>query len=218
MADLTPDLQVRLSWGLIAKSFHSLQSLSVSCFYVILGHPGPGFPSTCMWKAVLTAPLERSTCPYQRSLLPFRIRSRSSMPSCASSSLDLEVTMSCGLTLQICLIIALTFHCRRWRFGFVNNQVSLAWSIALRTQELYTWPHVLKKRWCEESTGSSSLNYLQAVFTCVVVETSQPSAAESMSPRLQKEATTSSLSGPTWTSFCGLPSKGHAVPWHHVHL
>ena len=69
MADLTPDLQVRLSWGLIADSFHSLQSLSVSCFHVILGLPGPRFPSTCMSKAVLTAPLERSTCPYHRSLL-----------------------------------------------------------------------------------------------------------------------------------------------------
>ena len=47
------------------------------------------------------------------------------------------VTMSCGLTLQICLTIALSFHCRHWKFGFVNGQVSLAWSIALRTQELY---------------------------------------------------------------------------------
>ena len=56
MADLTPDLQVRLLWGLIAESFHSLQSLSVSCFHVILGLPGPCFPSTCMSKAVLTAP------------------------------------------------------------------------------------------------------------------------------------------------------------------
>ena len=66
MADLTPDLQVHvcLSWGSIAESFHSLQSLSVSCFHVILGLPGPCFPSTCMSKAVLTAPLEHSTCPY----------------------------------------------------------------------------------------------------------------------------------------------------------
>ena len=48
MADLTPDLQVCLSWGSIAESFHSLQSLSVSCFHVILGLPGPCFPSTCM--------------------------------------------------------------------------------------------------------------------------------------------------------------------------
>ena len=38
---------------------------------------------------------------------------------------------SCSLTLQICLIIALSFRCRRWRFGFVNGQVWLAWSIAL---------------------------------------------------------------------------------------
>ena len=44
MEDLTPDLQVCLSWGLVAESFHSLQSLSVSCFHVILGPPGPCFP------------------------------------------------------------------------------------------------------------------------------------------------------------------------------
>ena len=170
------------------------------------------FPSTCMSKAVLTAPLERSTCPYHRSLLSFRMRSRSSMPRRTSSSLDLVVTMSFGLTLQICLIIALSLSCRCWRFGFVNGQVSLAWSIELCTQELYTRPRVLKERWHEERTGSRSLNFFQAVFTRVVVESSQP-PVESMSPRKQKEATTSSLSGPTWTSFCGLPSKGCAVPW-----
>ena len=59
-----------------------------------------------MSKAVLTALLERSTCPYQRSLLSFSMRSRSSIPSRASSSIDLMVAVSCGLTLQICLIIA----------------------------------------------------------------------------------------------------------------
>ena len=161
----------------MAESFHSLQSLSVSCFHVILGLPGPRFPSTCMSKAVLTAPLEGSTCPYHRSLLSFRMRSRSSMPSRTSSSFDLVVTMSCGL------IIALSFRCRCWRFGFVSGQVSLVWSIALLTQELYTQPRVLKERWCEERTGSRSLNFFQAVFTCVVVESSQPPAAESMSPK-----------------------------------
>ena len=128
----------------MAKSFHSLQSLC-QLFPCHLGPPGPRFPSTCTSKAVLTAPMERSTCPYHWSLLSFRMRSRSSMPSRTSSSLDLMVTMSCGLTLQICLIIALSFRYRRWRFGFVNGQVSLAWSIALRTQELYTRPHVLKE-------------------------------------------------------------------------
>ena len=104
------------------------------CFQVILGLPGPRFPLTCMSKAVLTAPLERSTCPYQWSLLSFSMRSRSSIPSRASSSMDLMVPVSCGLTLQICLIIALSFRCRRWRLGFVTGQVSLTWSIALRTQ------------------------------------------------------------------------------------
>ena len=167
------------------------RELPLSCFHVILGLPGPCFPSTSMSQAVLTAPLEHSTCPYQRSLLSFWMKSRSSMPSCASSLLDLMVTMSCSFTLQICLIIALSFHCRCWRFGFVNGQVSL---------ELYARPCVLKERWREEK--SSSLNFFQAGFTRVVVESSQPPAAESMSPRQQKEATTSSLSGPTWTSFC----------------
>ena len=98
-----------------------------------------------------------------------------SIPS-KSSLLQNVVQMSCGL------IIALSFCCRRWRFGFVNGQVSLAWSIALRTQELYTWPHVLKE-WREERTGRRSLNFFQAVFIRVVVENSQPAAAESMSPR-----------------------------------
>ena len=65
----------------------------------ILGLPGPRFPSTCMLKAVLTAPLEHSTCPYHWSLLSFRMRYRSSMPSRPSSSLDLVVTMSCCLAL-----------------------------------------------------------------------------------------------------------------------
>ena len=127
-----------------------------------------------MSEAILTAPLERSTCPYQRSLLSFRMRSRSSVPSRASISVDLMLAVSCGLTLQICLIIALSFRCRRWRLGFVNGQVSLAWSFALRTQELYTRPRFLKERWREERTGISSLNFFQAVFTRVVVESSQP--------------------------------------------
>ena len=166
-----------------------------------------------MSKTVLTAPLEHSTCPYQWSLLSFRMRSRSSMPSRASSSLYLVMTVSYGLTLQICLIIALSFCCILWRFGFVNGQVSLAWSIALCTQELYTQQRVLKERWQEEKTGSSSMNFFQAVFTRVV-ESSQPLAAKTMSPRskrkYQLQLVRSDLDFPL--------SKGHAVPCHCVHL
>ena len=105
------------------------------------------------------------------------------MPNRAGSSVDLMIAVFCGLTLQICLIIAQSFRCRRWRQGFVTGQVSLAWSIVLRTHELYTRPRVLKERLREERTGFSSLNFFQAVFTLVVVESSQPPAAESMSPR-----------------------------------
>ena len=159
--------------------YSALSSASMSSW----ASQGPCFPSTCMSKALLTAPLERSICPYQQSLLSFRMRSRYSMQTCTSSSLDLVVTMSCGLTLQICLIIALSIRCRHWRFGFVKGQVSLVWSIALYTQHLYTWPLVLKERWWEKRTGNNPLNFFQAVFTRVVVESSQPSAAESRSPR-----------------------------------
>ena len=67
MADLTPNLEVYLSRGSIAESFHSPRSLSVSCFRVILGPLGPRFQSTYMSQAVLTAPSERSTCPYRFS-------------------------------------------------------------------------------------------------------------------------------------------------------
>ena len=110
----------------MAESFHSAIPLCqlLPCH---LGPPRPMLSINLMSKAVLTAPLEQSTCTYQLSLLSFRMRSRSSMPSRTSSSLDLVVTMSCSLTLQICRIIALLFCCRCWRFGFVNCQVSLAW-------------------------------------------------------------------------------------------
>ena len=111
-----------------AQSFHSLQSPSLSCFQVILGLLGPCFPIICMSKAILTALLEHSTCPYQQSLLSIRMRSRSSIPSHASSSVDLMLAVSCGLTLQICLIIALSFSCRCWRLGFVNGQVQVSYT------------------------------------------------------------------------------------------
>ena len=71
-----------------------------------LGPPRPTLSINLYVKGFLTAPLECSTCPYQWSLLSFRMNSRSSMPSRASSSLDLVVTMSCGLTLT-----DLSHHC-----------------------------------------------------------------------------------------------------------
>ena len=129
IADLTPDLQVLLSWGSTVVSFHSWQSFSVSFFHVCLGLPVPRLPSICISYAVLIAPLERSTCPNQRSLLSLKMRSRSSSWSFASSSLDLTLATSSGLILQICLIMALSLRCKRCRFILVSGQVSLAWSM-----------------------------------------------------------------------------------------
>ena len=140
--------------------------------------PSSLFPVDCTVGAFhLSIPAEPSFFQYEVQVF------NAELPSRASSSVDLMVAVSCGLTLQICLIIALSFCCRRWRLGFVNGQVSLALSIALCTHKLHTRPRVLKERWGDERTGFSSLNFFQAVFTRVVVESSQPPAAESMSPR-----------------------------------
>ena len=126
-------------------SFHSRQSLSVSFFHVSLGLPAPSLPSICLSHDVLIAPLEHSTCPNQRSVLSLKMRSRSSSSSFASNSLDLTVATSSGLILQICMIMALSLPCR---FVLqVSGQVSLAWSMVLRTQELYSiHGHVSCKR------------------------------------------------------------------------
>ena len=80
----------------------------------------------------------------QQSLLSFKMRLRSSSSSFASSSLDLSVTTSSGSILQICLIMALSLHCR---LVLVSGHVSLAWSMVLCLQELYTLTWVLLERW-----------------------------------------------------------------------
>ena len=146
----------------MAESFYSLQSLSVSCFHVILGLPGPRFPSTCMSKAVLTAPLEHSTCPYHRSLLSFRMRSRSSMPSCTSSSLDIVLWSE---------IADLSDHC-----PVISLQTLEVWlhQMSSLTGMEHCTPHTravhtaacFEREWREERTGSRSLNFFQVVFTC----------------------------------------------------
>ena len=68
----------------------------------------------------------------------------------------------------------------------------------LCTQELYMWPHVLKERWQEERTGSSSLNFFQAVFTRVIVESHQLLRACLLG---SKRKLPPPASGPTWTSL-----------------
>ena len=128
------------------------------------------------------------------------------------------MTMSCGLTLQICLIIALSFHSRVG--GLVLSMAKSLLHGALRfAHKSFTCGHacdILKERRREERTDSSSWNFFQPVFTHIVVKVHSHQLLRACLLG-SKEATISSLSGPTWTSICGLPSKGHAVPWHHVH-
>ena len=71
----------RLKKMLSGNKYTSRSSLR----HVVLGLPGPCFPSTCMSQAVFTALLELSKCPYQQSLLSFRMRSIFPVLSCASS-------------------------------------------------------------------------------------------------------------------------------------
>ena len=73
-----------------------------------LGPPRPTLSINLYVKGCLDCTIGAFTCPYHRSLLSFRMRSRSSMPSHTSSSLDLVVTMSCGLTMSDhCPVISL---------------------------------------------------------------------------------------------------------------
>ena len=52
----------------MAENFQSLQSLSVSCFQVILGLPGPRLPIICMSKAVCTVGAVHVSIPAEPSL------------------------------------------------------------------------------------------------------------------------------------------------------
>ena len=85
MANLTPDLQVCLSWGSIAESFQSLQPFSVTRFHVILGLPGPRFPSTCMTQAVLTAPFKHWSVPLVHTSRAFVPSGWGSDPQCQAA-------------------------------------------------------------------------------------------------------------------------------------
>ena len=153
-------------------SFHSRQSLSVNFFHVSLGLPAPGLPSICISHAVLIAPQDRSTCPNQRC----KMRLRSS--SLASSSLDLTVASSSGLIQLICLISdhgpIMALQALQVRLGQWPSLTGMEHGAPhIRAVYMAT---VLFERWQDVRTGSSSLNFFQAVI-------SQPPPAESMSPR-----------------------------------
>ena len=114
--------------------------------------PWPCLPSS---HAVLTAPLECSSYPDQRRFLFLKMRSRSSSSSFASRWLDCTVAKSSGLILQICLIMALSLHCRSvWINGHIFTGVKQDAPHARDTHS---------KRSCKRGGGISSLNFFQVV-------------------------------------------------------
>ena len=148
-------------------SFHSQQSFSISFFHVSfksLGLTAPRLPSICISHVVLTAPLERSICPNQRSLL-----SQNEVEVIKLESLDLTVATSSHSS------------------GLISTPdlSDHGPTIALQVR-LGQWPSftglVSEVEGCE-NPGSSSLNFFQAVFTRVVTVISQPPPADSMSTR-----------------------------------
>ena len=111
-------------------------------------------------KIVLTAPQECSTCPYQRSFLSYRMRSRSSMPSRAStcSSLDLIVGVSCGLHGRSVLSLLCPFAADAG--GLALLIAKFRWHEALQAHtSAVHMPTCLERELVEERTGSSSLNF-----------------------------------------------------------
>ena len=141
MADLTPDLQVylHLSRGSCMSVMRvDSQDLPLSaiplCQLLLchLGTPRPTLSINLYVKGCLDCTIGafHIFTPAELSLLQNTVQILNAKEQLIGPCVDI----SCSLILQISLIIALSFCCRHWRFGFVNGQVSLAWSIALNTQ------------------------------------------------------------------------------------
>ena len=90
----------------------------------------------------------RKDLTFHVSFLSFRMRSRFSISNCTSSSLYLVVTISCGLTLQVCLIIALAFQ----------------WPSLSGIEHCASHTRAVHVATCLERENSSSLNFFQEIF------------------------------------------------------
>ena len=167
MADLTPDLQVCLSWGSRASTLcdPSLSAASMS-FWASQAHVfhQPVYHRQS-WLHCWSVP-----CVYTSGA--FSPLGWDPAPQCQAVQVaQWTWWWQCHADWHCRSVWSLPCHSAAdiGRFGFVNGQVSLAWSIGLHIQELYMWPHGLKEKWLEERTGSSSLNFFQEVFIRVVV-------------------------------------------------
>lgn len=128
-----------------------------------------------MSRAHLIALLERSTCPYQQNLLPL---SESGPDPRDQATPTNHVATSSGLMLQICLIMALSLHCKitgglAWDLTCMEHNAP-NWSAA--NAVVYPVWEVLRRE------NREQLNFLQTFFTSIIVARLQLPAAESMTP------------------------------------
>ena len=79
---------------IIIRFLINMQSFSFSFFHISLDLPTPlpttRLPSICISHAVLTAPLEHSTCPNQQSLFSLKIR----LTTCKHIKIDVNLLTS----------------------------------------------------------------------------------------------------------------------------
>ena len=99
---------------------------------------------------LLTAPLEHSTCPYERSLLSFRMRSRTSMPSLNGSGGDNVLWLDIADLSDHCPVMSdvggLAFAAEVWinlHERMLLQQSLLTWQGPIKTVFLYISPIIL---------------------------------------------------------------------------
>ena len=135
------DLQVCLSWELplSAIPLHHL----LPCH---LGPPKLMLSINLYVKGPLDCTIGAFHMSILASLFSYRMRSSYSMHTCTSSSLVLVVTMSCGLTLQIFLIIVLSIRCRHWSLAKLSMATSYWHGALLSSLNTCTHGHMSWKR------------------------------------------------------------------------
>ncbi|KAH3769231.1 hypothetical protein DPMN_170480 [Dreissena polymorpha] len=149
--------------------------------YDFLGLPLPLAPGMAIFMIGLIQEVARLTCPYHLRRLALSDAVTSGIPS-FPYSVSVS-TPSSGLTLQIQWAIALSFLRSRCREEADGAHASLPCNMADRTQALNTLPRVLRETCFDVSIGSSFLNFPQAVQHLVMMASSQPPPAHSVSPR-----------------------------------
>merc|ERR1711893_544395 len=166
------------------RSPRRLQSSEMVASQLFFGRPRGRLPSTShVLQALFTqsSSVFLTTCPSQRSLFLLILSEMSSRPvSFLSSSLDFP---SLRFFPHILLSILLSVVLRRRSHSTVIGQVSLPYSIQLRTQESKTFPFIIREGALEVRKGASSWNFFHPLRMRVATAASAPPPPSSISLR-----------------------------------